>query len=97
MVKRIIYSENALQDRAEILAYWYKRIGTKTYSKRLNQTFKEIVKLLSEFPELGRQMENRTERFFVKDYYQIYYTITEETLEILHIWDSRRNPDDLNI
>lgn len=95
MAKRIIYSENALTDRADILEYWYKRIGSKTYSKKLDQSFREIIKLLSEFPELGRQVENKAERFFIKDAYQIFYMFDEDTIKILHIWDTRRNPDDL--
>jgi hypothetical protein len=33
----IIWSPEALADKLEILDYWYRRIGTKTYSKKLNQ------------------------------------------------------------
>ena len=40
-------------------------------------------------------MANRPERFFIKDAYEIFYVFNDTTIEILHIWDSRRNPDDL--
>ncbi len=50
MAKRIVYSENALKDRVDILNYWNKRIGTKTYSKKLDKSFREIIKLLAEYP-----------------------------------------------
>lgn len=94
MAKRIVYSENAVKDRLEILEYWYKRIGTKTYSKKLDKAFREVIKLLAEHPELGRQLAQKGDRFFVKDAYQIIYRFDKSTIEILHLWDSRRNPED---
>lgn len=50
MVRRIIWSKNALRDKIRIL-----------------------------------------------DYYQIFYKYTENEIRILHLWDSRRNPEDLII
>jgi len=40
---------------------------------------------------------NREERVFVKDYYQFFYLDESEDIKILHLWDSRRNPEDLDI
>lgn len=44
---------------------------------------------------MGRQLKNREERYFVKDDFMIFYADTENSIEILHIWDTRRNPEDL--
>jgi toxin YoeB len=96
MVKRIVWSANALSDRIEILDYWYQRIGNKQYSKKLDKSLKEAIKHLAYFPEIGRQVDNRKERFLVKDAYQIFYTIESTEIHIVHIWDSRRNPNALN-
>jgi plasmid stabilization system protein ParE len=46
---------------------------------------------------LGRKIEKREERYFVKDSYVIFYRSQGNSIEILHIWDSRRNPDDIKI
>ena len=97
MAKRIKWSTHAVADRISILDYWYQRIGDKKYSKKLDQSLKEIIKKLADFPKLGRQLDKREERFFVKDSYQIFYIETKDSIELLHIWDSRRNPDDLNL
>lgn len=97
MAKRIKWSRKAVADRIQILDYWFQRIGNKEYSKKLDKSLREVVKLLSEYPELGRKLTNRDERYFVKDYYQIFYQIKKDTIEILHIWDSRRNPEDLEL
>jgi plasmid stabilization system protein ParE len=97
MVKRIIWSANALSDRIEILDYWYQRIGNKNYSRKLDKSLKNLIRHLVKFPEMGRKLENRDERFLVKDAYQIFYAVIGDKVVILHIWDSRRNPDDLNL
>jgi toxin YoeB len=97
VAKRIKWSTHAVADRISILDYWYQRIGYKKYSKKLDQSLKEIIKKLADFPKLGRQLDKREERFFVKDSYQIFYIETKDSIELLHIWDSRRNPDDLNL
>lgn len=95
MAKRIIWSPNALADRIRILDYWFQRIGTKTYCLRIDRELKETIKHLSRFPQIGRQLDQREERFLVKDYYQIFYITSGNEIHILHIWDSRRDPEDL--
>ena len=97
MAKRIKWSTQAVADRIQILDYWFHRIGNKTYCKKFDGSLREIIKTLADYPKLGRQFEEDTEeRFFVLDCYQIFYVETEDAIELLHIWDSRRNPDDLN-
>ena len=97
MAKRIIWSKNALKDKIQILDYWYKRIGNKIYSHKLDKALRDSVKYLKNFPEMGRKLEGTEIRFLVKDHYQIFYKIYQDKVKILHIWDSRRNPDDLVI
>ena len=95
MAKRIIWSANALADRIDILNYWYERIGNKVYSKKLDKQLQDIIQQLLLFPELGRKMENREERYLIKKDYQIYYSIHGEDIHLYHIWDCRRNPNEL--
>ncbi len=97
MEKRIIWAPQAVADRIQILDYWYKRLGNKKYSLKLDVEFKETVELLSNFPFLGRRIPRNKVRVFVKAPYQIFYLVDEKEIRIVHIWDSRRNPDDLNI
>ena len=97
MAKRIVWSKNALIDRLQILDYWFKRIGTKTYSRKLDREIKKLIGNLRIFPELGRKLNNTHIRYLVKDHYLIFYTIKKDEIRILHLWDSRRNPEDLVI
>jgi plasmid stabilization system protein ParE len=79
MVKRIIWSANALADRIYILDYWFQEIGNKSYSRKLDSSLQEVIKRLSYFPEMGRKLDQRNERFLVKDAYQIIYSIVKTT------------------
>jgi len=97
MVKRIIWSRNAIQDKLQILDYWYKRIGTKRYSKKLDKALSQSVSYLLKYPNIGRKLDDSEIRFIVKDSYQIFYKVQDDEVRILHIWDSRRNPEDLKI
>ncbi len=67
----------------------------------MNDEFNKIADLLLLFPELGRKVENYDARFVIKGDYILFYKlklINEElSIDILHIWDSRRNPDDVQI
>jgi len=95
MVRRIIWSKNALRDKIRILDYWYIKIGTKNYSRKLDKELRRGVKNLRLFPKMGRLLDNSGIRFLIVDYYQIFYKYTETEIRILHLWDSRRNPEDL--
>ena len=97
MVRRVIWSKNAIADKLLILDYWFQKLGSKVYAKKLDRDFRESVKHLSKHPFLGKSLENTEIRYIVKDYYLIFYKIYSNQVRILHLWDSRRNPNDLII
>ena len=97
MAKKIKWSPEAVADRIRILDYWVERTGNKRYSRKLDKAFREVVTMLSRSPEIGREVENREERYFVKGNYLVFYQIREDSIDILHLWDGRRNPDDLKL
>jgi len=72
MVKRIIWSKHALKDRLLILEYWTKRIGSKTYSRKLDQNLRKMIALLKTYPSLGMKFENSEIRFLISDDYQVF-------------------------
>lgn len=95
MVKQVIWSLRAQADRKEILYYWRKRNKSDTYSKKLNQLFEESIRIISDFPEIGKSTDDSKARIkIVRDYF-IIYEETETQIFILTIWDSRQDPDKL--
>jgi toxin YoeB len=92
MAKRVIWSARAQNDRKAIFSYWNKRNGSKTYSKKLNQLFKEAVRLISHFPKVGKQTDDKNARIKIVRDYLIIYDETDDTIYILAVWDSRQDP-----
>lgn len=93
MAKRIIWSKRAQNDRIAIFTYWNKRNKLKVYSKKLNGLFKEAVKLISEYPQIGKPTDNIHARVKIVSDYLIFYEMDKKgQLLILTIWDSRQNP-----
>ncbi|CAH8284397.1 toxin YoeB [Mariniflexile fucanivorans] len=97
MVKEIVWSAKAQQDRKDIFEYWNHRNKSKLYSIKLNILFEASIKIILKYPEIGRPTSNKTIRLkTVKDYF-IFYEISNEKLFILTIWDSRQNPKKLKL
>lgn len=97
MAKQVIWSKNAEDDLIKILEYWNEHTGNNVYSKKLYDLFQEIIFYISHFPEIGRRLEDKSIRFVVVSNFTIYYSFINECIEILYIWDNRRNPEDLKI
>jgi addiction module RelE/StbE family toxin len=92
MARRIRWSPRAANDRIQILEYWIERNRSVTYSKKLNKMLNDAVQLISDRPEIGRQTNYLNVRIKIVRDYLIYYRIREDALEIITLWDGRRNP-----
>lgn len=95
MAKQIKWSLKAKNERSEILKYWYERNGNKNYCRKLSQEFRETIRYISEHNYLGISTDEENVRVAVCGYYMLFYEIKKEVVEILAIWDNRRNPQDL--
>jgi plasmid stabilization system protein ParE len=95
MVKQIIWSQRAQDDRKQILEYWKNRNKSNTYSKKLDKRFREALNIIRDYPQIGKQTDDQKARIkIVKDYLLIYEE-TESTIILLTIWDSRQDPEKL--
>jgi plasmid stabilization system protein ParE len=92
MVKKIKWSARALRERFEILQYRANRNKSKVYSAKLNQEFLDNINLLSKTPYIGKAIDIKDVRFLIVRDYLIYYQVIDAYIEIITIWDSRRNP-----
>ncbi len=96
MVRRkIIWSARAKIDQYEILDYFYKRNGNKTYSRKLLRRFNNAINLLSNHPETDIKTDVIDIRNLIEGDYAIFYRIEKGSIEIITIWDCRQNPDKL--
>jgi toxin YoeB len=69
MAKEVVWSLRALKERKDILDYWRLRNKSTSYSKKLNQLFKESVKIITDFPQIGKPTDDLNTRIkIVRDY-----------------------------
>jgi plasmid stabilization system protein ParE len=95
--RRIIWSPRAKLDLYQILEFYYKRNGTKTFSLKLNTKIRNSIRLLEKYSEIGIQTDVKNVRNLIVSDFGIFYEIKSATIEIITIWDSRQNPDKLDI
>ncbi len=96
MVRRLIWSNLALQQKRDIFEYWNKRNKSKTYSRKLNNLFNKAAELLTDYPSIGEKTDYENVRLkLVRDYWMVY-RITDKHIQILTVWDTRRNPEDFD-
>lgn len=96
MVRQIVWTRLAQNQRFEIFEYWNLQNKSNSYSKRLNDLFEQNIELLSKFPLIGTRTQIENVRVKIIKKYLIIYRLNEKTIYILSIWDSRKNPEDLN-
>lgn len=97
MAKKIIWTETSVKDRFQIYQYWLLNNQSNLYSEKLERLFNESAGLISLFPELGTKTDFADIRMKVVRDYKIFYRAQLDSIEIIRIWDTRRNPDDLKI
>lgn len=98
MAKRTIrWSLRAINDKLEIYKYWIERNQSTKYAEKLEQLFDEVMELTSIFPKAGTQTEIENIRFRTVRDYKLIYRISAELIEVITVWDNRRNPENLKV
>jgi toxin YoeB len=95
--RKIVWSNRAKAKLFEILHFYIKRNKSKTYSIKLYRSINKEVKLLLKHPDLGLKTTEDSTRGLIIGNYFVFYEVTEETIIIHSIWDSRQNPDNRTI
>jgi plasmid stabilization system protein ParE len=97
MVRKIIWSPTAFESFECLLFYFQQKTGSKKYSKSLNEQIKIATSRLASFPYLGKKTEHPSIRALIEGHYKILYQLKPDEIIILMVWDTRQNPDDLEI
>ena len=96
MAERISWSLKAKSERREILEYRNVRNGNKNYSLKLAKELGQVIRFIGKYNYLDRKTDYENVRVTFCRHYLIFYEIKEDSVEILTIWDNRRNPPKLD-
>lgn len=85
----------AQDDRKDILKFWREKNKSNTYSKKLDLRFREVINIIKDFPQIGKQTDDSNARIKIVKEYLLIYEETQDSIIILTIWDSRQDPKKL--
>jgi plasmid stabilization system protein ParE len=97
MVRQIMITLLADEDKNDILAYWIKRNKSNVYSNKLNLLFNNAIDSIQENYLLGKRTMDDSVRYVTVSNYLIYYQFDEQFIYILRFWDGRQDFDKLNL
>ena len=93
MVRRIEWTHEAQKSKLDILQYWVNRNKSNVFAKKLNKLIYDSLKTIVKFPDLGRPTEISDIKYIIVRDYDIFYRELTDSIHVLLIWDSRRNPN----
>lgn len=95
MAKTIVWSESAKIDLISIKAFFDNRNKSSEYSTKLLKTIKNSARLIEKHPDAGIDTSIvGVQGFIVRDYI-LFFKLNENYILIITVWDSRRNPKQL--
>jgi len=97
MVNQVVWTLKARNELIDILEYWIFRNKSNTFSLKLNSIVQEQLKLVSEFPEIGKITDIPGVNVTIVNNYMLYYEIADNSIYVLTLRHTSRNPKTIRI
>ncbi|MBS1515010.1 MAG: type II toxin-antitoxin system RelE/ParE family toxin [Bacteroidetes bacterium] len=97
MAQRLVWSARSRKELIDIFTYWNERTGDRKYSRKLYSEIRKKIQSVLKFNSIGKLTSVKEIRFIVVKDYLIFYKNEKKVIQIVTIWDNRRNPMDLKL
>lgn len=96
MIYNVIWTEFAKQNLSDIILY-YSKNGFNSIANNIKKRIIASISLLENNPNIGKQkiILNKEYKFIVSGLYKIIYRVQENSIYIITIFDSRRDPNQI--
>lgn len=91
---KLVYLPTAFPDVVWMRRY-YRNIFPQGAKKAREQLY-AVERLIMENPNVGRHFREGREFPIVRTPFVMVYRVRGDTIEIVRVWDARRNPEDLD-
>lgn len=95
--RKLIWSPLAKIKLFRILDFYTQRNKSSEYSKKLYREFNQKLKLTFDNPEMGIKTDFDSIRGIIVRDFILFYESTIDQIIVHIIWDTRQNPDNLEI
>lgn len=89
---RIIYLSSTVPD-----VIWMRRYCASVFpqgERKARQHLEAVERLITENPRAGKSIGDARERPISHTPFSLIYRINGDTIEVMRVWDQRRNSDD---
>lgn len=90
MALKVVWSEEAIQNRKDLFEYWNQRNKSRVFSQKLFNLFEDNLAKLSRNPIVGRPTSIDNVRAIRVNNYRLVCTFDKERLTLLTIQDLRQ-------
>jgi toxin YoeB len=97
MVRKVIWTIRAQNDRKRVFEYWNDRNNSSAYSNKLNILINQTLKLICKYPLLGKSTDIDQVRIKIMKNYLIIYKLTPTHLIVLTLWDCNQDLTNLKL
>ncbi len=95
--RKVVWTISAEIQLQSTLDFFINRNKSVNYSRKLYKNFLKVLKTAEKNPEIGIKTKIENVRGLIIDDYILFYEISETMILVLKIWDSRQNPEKLDI
>ncbi len=92
-----MWSPRAEIDLFQIMEFYKMRNGNSNYSARIYSRIKRALIILKQFPGIGANTDILNVKNLILGEFCLFYKIENNSIEILSVWDSKQNPENLNL
>lgn len=91
---KVVWTETAVIVFRQILTYYAIRNGSAKYSLSIRKMVNDVLKLVSKYPYMYKATSTFPDiRVFHCDYFKVYYRVSEDSIFVEAVFDTRQDPD----
>lgn len=90
---RLVYLPTAFPDIAW-MRHYYRSVFPQGATKAREQLY-AVERLIVDNPKIGRPFRKGRQFPIARTPFAVIYRVREDVIEVVPVWDGRRNPDDL--
>ena len=90
---KIIWASEAVNQVKQIFHFYNIRNGNNKYSKNLQRMIKETLRLVAIYPFMFPQTTYNEKRYFVCEYFKVFYSVHSQFIAIEAVFDTRQDPE----
>lgn len=79
------------------MEFYKKRNGNSLYSRSIYKRIRRALLILKRFPGIGVKTDISGVKNLILGEFNLFYKTEKNSIEIVAIWDSKQNPENLNL